>query len=110
MFENTAGDYHELNAGAHRKHPKILAAPSLVWHLAFWTNCQARGPDGAPLTKHDGSPWKKGADDIKEALDRYILALRRTIDEAERPQQRDTAGGSSTRKIKVALSPCISSV
>ena len=36
----TADDYHELNAGAHRKPPKLLSAPALVWHLAFWTNFQ----------------------------------------------------------------------
>ena len=44
----TAQDYHELNAGAHRKAPKVLSAPSLVWHLAFWVDFEKVGDNDKP--------------------------------------------------------------
>jgi hypothetical protein len=58
MFR-AALDYHELNAGAHRKSPKVLSAPSLVWYLAFWTNVRR----------------KKTPDEIKHTLDKFIIAF-----------------------------------
>jgi hypothetical protein len=58
MFR-AALDYHELNAGAHRKFPKVLTAPSMIWHLAFWTNVRR----------------KKTPDQIKETLDKFIIAF-----------------------------------
>ena len=61
----TATDYHELNAGAHRNPPRILTAPLLVRHLTFWTN-----PD--PL---DPTDTTKTPDEIKAAVDNYILKL-----------------------------------
>jgi hypothetical protein len=69
-----APDYHELNAGAHRKPPKTLTAPSLIWHLAFWTGF--REPDElreAAVNDH-GSP-KKGPDKVRAAVDRYVIGL-----------------------------------
>lgn len=102
MFENTARDYHELNVGAHRKPPKILAAPSLIWHLAFWTNFQERDSSDKLLTNEDGSPKKKSTIEIKRALDKYILALRKRADEYQ------TEEGKSIETDRVSLSPCIS--
>ena len=64
MF-GTASDYHELNAGAHRKAPKNLKAPALVRHLAFWTD---------PNQYETGSP-EDGSDQIKDALDTFIVTL-----------------------------------
>jgi hypothetical protein len=58
MFR-AALDYHELNAGAHRKSAKVLTAPSLIWHLAFWTNVRR----------------KKTPDEIKDTLDKFIIAF-----------------------------------
>jgi len=75
----TARDYHELNAGAHRKPPKVLSAPSLIWHLAFWTNFPELGPNGKPLANGDGSPRKKTPEEIKRAVDRYIVALCKAV-------------------------------
>ncbi|MEA2891539.1 MAG: hypothetical protein QOI05_2332 [Bradyrhizobium sp.] len=66
MFK-AALDYHELNAGAHRKPPKILTAPSLIWHLAFWTNC--------PVLNREGKKSKRSPAELKSLLDEYILAL-----------------------------------
>jgi hypothetical protein len=66
----TATDYHELNAGAHRNPPRILTAPLLVRHLTFWTN-----PD--PL---DPSDTTKTPEQIKAAVDNYILELCRGLD------------------------------
>jgi hypothetical protein len=66
MFK-TASDYHELNAGAHRKPPKILSAPSLVWHLAFWTNF--------PVSNSEGGKSKRSPARIKKLVDDYVLAL-----------------------------------
>jgi hypothetical protein len=107
MFENTARDYHELNVGAHRKPPKILAAPSLIWHLAFWTNFQERDAFDQLLTNEDDSPKKKSSLEIKRALDQYILALRSAIGDVQHADEQ-TIGGKSARTGGVALSPCIS--
>src|SRR4051794_9548363 len=77
MFElGTADDYHELNAGAHRKPPKILSAPSLIWHLAFWTNFQERDVHNNPILNEDESPKKKTPEQIRNTIDDYILSLR----------------------------------
>jgi hypothetical protein len=69
----TAADYHELNAGAHRKPPKVLSAPALVWHLAFWTNFQERPIQGG-LYALEAVPNMRPRD-INEAIDRYIREL-----------------------------------
>lgn len=61
----TATDYHELNAGAHRKPPKTLTAPALIWHLAFWTAASQRDTEG-----QETNPER-----ISDMLDRFILAL-----------------------------------
>jgi hypothetical protein len=84
MFK-AALDYHELNAGAHRKPPKILTAPSLVRYLAFWTNFSEPGSDGKKSKREPAA--------IRELLDGYILALCEAID-------KEAAG--------LELSPCIS--
>ncbi|MET4033217.1 DUF3422 family protein [Bradyrhizobium barranii] len=73
MF-NTAGDYHELNAGAHRKPPKVLSAPSLVWHLAFWTNFQEEGDRREQPVNPEWAPNKR-PEEINTALDRFIREL-----------------------------------
>ncbi|EJN12182.1 hypothetical protein PMI42_04512 [Bradyrhizobium sp. YR681] len=73
MF-NTADDYHELNAGAHRKPPKVLSAPSLVWHLAFWTNFQELGRGQRPPVNPEWAPNKR-PDEISAALDSFIREL-----------------------------------
>jgi hypothetical protein len=70
MF-SAASDYHELNAGAHRKPPKILNPPALVWHLAFWTNAGQRDKKGQ----------EPDLGRIKDALDNFILALRKSVEE-----------------------------
>jgi hypothetical protein len=75
----TATDYHELNAGAHRKPPKVLSAPSLIWHLSFWTSFQELGQNGKPVLKDGKIPTKKKPADIKKTLDRYIVALYHAI-------------------------------
>jgi hypothetical protein len=100
----TAEDYHELNAGAHRKPPKILSAPSLVWHLAFWTNFSLNDRGGRQENEdenEDGSPKKKTSKQIREVLDDFIIGLRQAI--ADNPH---VSGGAS----KVQLTPCISDV
>ncbi len=100
MFENksgTADDYHELNAGAHRKPPKVLTAPSLIWNLCFWTNFQEYDAAGKPLKDPDGSPKKKTRDEIKTTLDKYIIALRGAI---------ENSGDQETNKVE--LTPFIS--
>jgi hypothetical protein len=86
MFRATL-DYHELNAGAHRKPPKILTAPSLVRYLAFWTSFPEPGSDGKKS--------KRSPDQIKKLLDGYILALCKAID-------KEAAG--------LQLTPCISGI
>jgi hypothetical protein len=82
-----ASDYHELNAGAHRKPPKILTAPALIWHLAFWTHLPESGGDGK---KSRGDPAE-----IKNLLDGYILAL---------------CGSLAEKAANLQLTPCISGV
>jgi hypothetical protein len=74
-----APDYHELNAGAHRKFPKVLTAPSMIWHLAFWTNVRQ----------------KKTPDQIKDALDEFIIAF---------------CGAVAGKVTGLKLSPCISNI
>jgi hypothetical protein len=71
---STAADYHELNAGAHRKPPKVLSAPALVWHLAFWTNFQERGERREQPANPEWAPNKRPAE-VNTALDRYIREL-----------------------------------
>lgn len=66
----TAPDYHELNAGAHRRPPKILTAPALVRHLTFWTNF-----DGMELRGNKIS--KRSPDQIKDAVDEFIMQISR---------------------------------
>src|SRR3954451_19410024 len=77
-----APDYHELNAGAHRNPPRVLTAPALVWHLAFWT-CeepdeleQRRSPVMAPDIEQAQESRAAG---VKDRLDEFILALCRTL-------------------------------
>src|SRR5664279_5912837 len=109
-----ASDYHELNAGAHRKPPKVLSAPSLVWHLAFWTNFQELGPDGKPLRNPDRSPLKKSPGDIRNAVDRYIVGLRAALmankDVGKRRPEHENAGPVVAdivqRAAEVRLTPC----
>lgn len=116
----TAADYHELNAGAHRKPPKVLSAPSLVWHLACWTNFQERDGDGKPQYNEDGSPRKKTPQQIKNAVDNYIITLRDAI-AANAHVGKDLEFGASANEAivdldgegsaaKVRLAPCISGV
>jgi hypothetical protein len=112
----TAEDYHELNAGAHRKPPKVLSAPSLVWHLAFWTNFQEVDEHDRPLKNPDGSPRKRIPEEIKDAVDRYILALRNSLVTnglaGEYPKGEDAGpepqAEADRRAAAVQLSPCIS--
>ncbi|MBW7974646.1 DUF3422 family protein [Bradyrhizobium sp. BR 10289] len=73
MFK-TADDYHELNAGAHRKPPKVLSAPSLVWHLAFWTNFQEVGRGRDQPVNPEWAPNKR-PEEINTALDGFIREL-----------------------------------
>jgi hypothetical protein len=73
MF-NTADDYHELNAGAHRKPPKVLSAPSMVWHLAFWTNFQEVGRGRAQPVNPEWAPNKRPRE-INKALDGFVRQL-----------------------------------
>jgi hypothetical protein len=83
MFEIdccTAKDYHELNAGAHRKAPKVLSAPSLVWHLAFWVNFTEVGGNDKPPTAGEGDQKKRALDEVRLAIDSYIIALLRSRD------------------------------
>jgi hypothetical protein len=113
-----ASDYHELNAGAHRKPPKVLSAPALVWHLAFWTNFQELGPDGKPLRNPDRSPVKKTPEDIRNAVDHYIVALRAALmankDVGKRRPEHENAGpvvaDIAQRAAEVRLTPCIAGV
>jgi hypothetical protein len=86
MFK-AASDYHELNAGAHRKPPKVLTAPSLVWHLAFWTNF--------PVLDSGGKKSKRSPAQVKNVLDDYILAL---------------CTGIAGKVANLQLTPCISGV
>jgi hypothetical protein len=69
----TAADYHELNAGVHRKPSKNLAAPALVRHLAFWTNVKREKTD----SEEEGS--EERPDQIKDKLDSFIRTLCRAI-------------------------------
>jgi hypothetical protein len=93
LFEHhvfgTAEDYHELNAGAHRKPFKNLNAPALVWHLAFWTNADRRE------TKAPNENLKEEPDQIKDVLDKFILTLCQSV-------ERNFG--------KVDFDPCISNV
>ena len=99
----TSRDYHELNAGAHRKPPKVLSAPALTWYLAFWTNFGVRTRDGQ---------WqKKTSNQVKNTLDNFILALCRAVDNnpsvEKKPVDENEPEGKSR---KVQLSPSISGV
>jgi hypothetical protein len=89
----TAVDYHELNAGAHRKPPKVLSAPSLVWHLAFWTNLPELDGHGKPLRNDCGGIKKKDPQEIREAVDHYILALYSAILKNEHVDKRRIDSG-----------------
>jgi hypothetical protein len=88
-FFGTALDYHELNAGAHRKPPKNLIAPALVRHLTFWTHADPREsitPQGTTTSPtSDTSQQSKAStetpDQIKRNLDSFILALCGAINE-----------------------------
>ena len=73
----TAADYHELNAGVHRKPSKNLAAPALVRHLAFWTNVKREKTDS-----EEGS--EETPDRIKDKLDCFIRTLCRAINRPDR--------------------------
>ena len=95
----TAEDYHELNAGAHRKPPKVLSAPSLVWHLAFWTNFPEPDQRSESPETDDRNPKKKTAKQVRDALDGFIVGLYRAI------AANDHVGGDAA---KVQLTPCIS--
>jgi hypothetical protein len=103
----TAPDYHELNAGAHRKAPKTLTAPSLIWHLAFWTGFQELDKYRRPLVNVDGSPKKKRPDEIRAAVDRYIIGLYQAllrngeVDEA-------SSAGTAEKAAKVELTSNVS--
>jgi hypothetical protein len=96
----TAEDYHELNAGAHRKPPKVLSAPSLVWHLAFWTNFPEPKKGGQQAEDDVGSPKKKTSKQIRDVLDRFIIGLHQAI------VRKHFDGDAS----KVQLTPSISGV
>jgi hypothetical protein len=98
IASGTAADYHELNVGAHRKPPKVLSAPSLVWHLAFWTNFQELDGHGEPLRNDDGSPKKKTSKQVRDALDGFIVGLHNVI--ANHHVDGEAA--------KVQLAPCVS--
>jgi hypothetical protein len=117
VVSGTAADYHELNAGAHRKPPKVLSAPSLVWHLAFWTNFTEQDERGTPLENAAGSPRKKDAKQIRVAVDRCIIALRNAI--AAKLEKETSAGqadpgfdgkvsGGAASDAGVQLTPCVS--
>jgi hypothetical protein len=94
----TSRDYHELNAGAHRKPPKVLSAPSLIWHLAFWTSFGGRHREGQ---------WqKKNPNHVKNTLDNFILAFCRAVDNNPGVEQKVVDG----KAIKVQLTPRISGV
>lgn len=88
----TAIDYHELNAGAHRNPPRILTAPLLVRHLTFWTN-----PD--PL---DPGDTIKTPEQIKVAVDNYILALCRGLKQKKEPAPRGETGSAESSKAAVS--------
>jgi hypothetical protein len=113
MFEReiaTAPDYHELNAGAHRKAPKTLTAPSLIWHLGFWTSFQELDKDRKVLVKEDGSP-RKSPDEIRTTLDRYIVALYHALlgnDEVDEKTPAAAAAGRAQKIAKVELTPNVS--
>jgi hypothetical protein len=114
----TAPDYHELNAGAHRKPPKVLSAPSLVWHLAFWTSFPELDAQREPVRNADGSVRKKDSQEIRDGLDQYIIALGKAIAEQMRrgnEPKSDPAGSDADgeadihgRDDGVRLTPCIS--
>jgi hypothetical protein len=91
----TAKDYHELNAGAHRKPPKVLSAPSLVWHLAFWTNFPESGERGDQL--NDASPKKKTSRQVRNAVDGLIVGLHKAV-----------VANEHVNGDAVQLTPCIS--
>ena len=78
-----APDYHELNAGAHRNPPRVLTAPALVWHLAFWT-CeepdeleQRRSAVMAPDSEQALQESRVAG--VKDKIDEFILALCRAL-------------------------------
>lgn len=112
MFERrirNAPDYHELNAGAHRKAPKTLTAPALVWHLAFWTSF--RDDKGRNvLVKEDGSPGRS-PDEIRNTVDRYIVALYHALlrnAEVDKKQPDAKAAGPARELARVELTPNVS--
>jgi hypothetical protein len=94
MFE-TAADYHELNAGAHRNPPRILTAPLLVRHLAFWTN-----PD-----PQDPGETTKTPEQIKAAVDNYILALCQGLDPTKASDRNKVPGETKTADATQAPPP-----
>lgn len=103
MHLETSRDYHELNAGAHRKSPKVLSAPAAIWYLAFWTNFGVRDRD---------RQWqKKTSNQIKNALDNFILALCCAVHKnpsVERKPVDENAPDGKSRKVR--LSPSISGI
>jgi hypothetical protein len=114
MLEREAGtapDYHELNAGAHRKPPKTLTAPSLIWHLAFWTGFQELDEDGKPAFNKDGSPKKKSPEQIRAAVDRYVIGLYHALLSNGEVDERVAVAGTADQaeKVpKVELTPNVS--
>jgi hypothetical protein len=91
----TAPDYHELNAGAHRKPPKVLSAPALVWHLAFWTNFQEAPIQGQQFDPETAPNMQPGA--INKAIDSYIRELWHGLEEM-------------LGRARIDVSPCIDNV
>lgn len=82
----TATDYHELNAGAHRKPSKNLTAPALVRHMAFWShvNTGKKPPEDNSDDKDSADSLAEKAaearsNEIKNKLDTLILNLCRAI-------------------------------
>lgn len=97
----TSGDYHELNAGAHRKSPKVLSAPAATWYLAFWTNAGQRDIEGS----------EEEVAKIKNTLDSFILLLCCAIHKnpgVERKPVDENAPDGKSRKVQ--LSPSISGI
>jgi hypothetical protein len=82
----TATDYHELNAGAHRKPSKNLTAPALVRHMAFWTHVKTEkkppeedGDDKDSMESAEEKAAEARTNEIKDKLDTFILNLCRAI-------------------------------
>jgi hypothetical protein len=81
----TATDYHELNAGAHRKPSKNLTAPALVRHMAFWSHVKSEKKPQEDSDEKDfaesleAKAAEARSNEIKDKLDTLILNLCRAI-------------------------------